>query len=225
VTETAASRRPGARRPRSDASRNRERLLAAAGQVFRERSVDAALNEVARRAEVGAGTLYRHFPTRGALVEALIREESAALCRRGEELADSPDPVAALATWLRAYVDHATRYRGLAESLRAAAAADGDRDGDAATGDSGGDHGDHGADPVDPLADCVSRVQAVGDRLVDRAHAAGRMRADVTSADAFDLAAAVAWISEQGPRDARQRERLLSLVLEVITARSPGRAR
>lgn len=184
------------RQPRADARRNRERLLTAAAELFAERGLDAPLDEVAHRAGVGQGTLYRHFPNRNALVEGLIREDNATLCQRGDELAAEPDPVEALTAWLRAYVEHATRFRGLAESLRAAVG--------------GAGHGD-------PLADCVERVQAIGDRLVDRAHQAGRLREDVTSADAFDLAAAVAWISENGRRNIQQRDRLLSLLLDALT--------
>lgn len=187
------------RSPRADARRNRGRLLAAAAEVFGERGVDAPLDQIARRAGVGQGTLYRNFPTRSALVEALIREDNAKLCQRGEELVDgaaSLDPWEAMAAWFLAYVEHATRFRGLAESLRAAAG---------------------GIGQGDPLADCVQRVQAIGDRLVDRAHQAGRLREDVTSADAFDLAAAVAWISEDGRRDDGQRDRLLSLLLGALT--------
>lgn len=186
---------PASRSPRADARRNRERLLAAAAEVFAERGLDAPLDEVARRAGVGQGTLYRHFPNRSALVEGLIREDNAVLCQRGEELIAEPDPVVAVTTWLRGYVEHATRFRGLAESLRAAASRSGEGD---------------------PLADCVERVQVIGDALVDRAHQAGRLRADVSSADAFDLAAAVAWVAEDGRRDAQQRDHLLSLVLDAF---------
>jgi AcrR family transcriptional regulator len=189
---------PASRSPRADARRNRERLLAAAAELFAERGLDAPLDEVARRAGVGQGTLYRHFPSRNALVEGLIREDNAALCQRGEELVAGPDPVEALTAWLRAYVEHATRFRGLAESLRAAAGRAGEGD---------------------PLADCVERVQVIGDALVDRAHQAGRLRAEVSSAEAFDLAAAVAWISEDGRRDLGQRDRLLSLLLDPLFTR------
>jgi AcrR family transcriptional regulator len=178
---------------RADARRNRERLLTIAGEAFAEHGLDASLEEIARRAGVGVGTLYRHFPSRNALVEALIREDSDALCLRGDELAADTDPVAALTTWLAALVEHAGRFRGLAQSLTVGSAGDGHDD--------------------DPLADCCHAVQATGERLVERVRRAGRLRDDVTSTDVLDLAASVAWICEQAPRDGAQRERLLSMVL------------
>src|ERR1700750_2823931 len=94
-----------ARRPRSDALRNRERLLDAAKAVFSAGGAEASLEAVARRADVGIGTLYRHFPTREALYEAVYRHEVEQLGELAERLKDEASPVEALRQWLRSNVE------------------------------------------------------------------------------------------------------------------------
>src|SRR6476661_9984432 len=87
---------------RADARRNRELLLEAALEAFTERGADdTSLEEIARRAGVGIGTLYRHFPGRTALLEAVYTDQVAALCRRAGELLATESPGAALAAWMR----------------------------------------------------------------------------------------------------------------------------
>ncbi len=103
---------------RADARRNRDRLLVAAVQAFAEDGPDVTLDAVAKRAGVGIGTLYRHFPTREALVEASYRNELARLCdAAGELLAELP-PDRALRAWMDRFVDYMTAKRGMAEALR-----------------------------------------------------------------------------------------------------------
>ena len=97
---------PVARRLRADASRNREKLLAIAAAVFAEHGVDASLEEIARRAGVGIGTLYRHFPTREHLVEVLYRREVEALAAAAEDLARRHPPDVALAEWMQRFVGY-----------------------------------------------------------------------------------------------------------------------
>jgi AcrR family transcriptional regulator len=87
---------------RADARRSRERLLAAATQAFAEKGAEAPLEDIAKRAGVGIGTLYRHFPTRLDLQEAVYRNQVSAVCAQGAELADAPSPGDAFAGWLRA---------------------------------------------------------------------------------------------------------------------------
>src|SRR6266699_3934111 len=89
------------RKPRSDAVRNRERVLEAAKAVFSAGGPDASLEAVAKRAGVGIGTLYRHFPTREALFEAVYRREVEQLSELAEQLKSEPRPVEALRSWLR----------------------------------------------------------------------------------------------------------------------------
>lgn len=105
------------RKLRADAVRNRERLLAAAVDVFRTGGPAASLEAVARGAGVGIGTLYRHFPTREALFEAVYRREVEDLAHLAERLAEDPDPVEALRQWLRAGVGLVATKRGMLTAL------------------------------------------------------------------------------------------------------------
>jgi AcrR family transcriptional regulator len=102
---------------RADAQRNRERLLAVAREVFAEKGVEAPLEEIARRAGVGIGTLYRHFPTRLDLVGAIYIDEVDALIRSADDLAVREDPIVALRGWLERFVDYVATKRGLAGAL------------------------------------------------------------------------------------------------------------
>ena len=107
---------------RADARRNREKLLAAAVAAFAERGTDASLDAIARRAGVGIGTLYRHFPTREALVEAAYRNEVEQLCAAAPELLAAHSPDVALAEWMNRFVDYAAAKRGMKSALHEIAA-------------------------------------------------------------------------------------------------------
>jgi AcrR family transcriptional regulator len=179
-----------ARRVRADAVRNRERLLAAADDAFAARGTEASLEDVARRAGVGIGTLYRHFPTRDDLVAALIEGEVHDLVALADDLLASPDPGAALRRWLTALIGHVTRYRGLASSLVDARCGEG------------------------RLSESCHRQEAAAAALVERAQAAGALRDDVTVADVLDLVSALAWLAE-GDRPVAP-TRLLELVLDGL---------
>jgi AcrR family transcriptional regulator len=109
----------GARPLRADARRNRDLLLETAAEVFEERGVDAPLEEIARRAGVGIGTLYRHYPTRDAVVEAVYRREVEILCSGVQALLAEHDPVTALRTWMRSFAVYVARKRGMATALKA----------------------------------------------------------------------------------------------------------
>ena len=109
---------------RADARRNRDALLEAAGQLFEERGVEAPLEEIARRAGVGIGTLYRHYPTRDAVVEAVYRREVEILCSGVDTLLAEHDPVTALRTWMRSFAVYVARKRGMATALKAMVGAD-----------------------------------------------------------------------------------------------------
>src|SRR5689334_1374792 len=102
---------------RADAQRNRDRLTAAAQEVFSEHGAGASLDEVAKRAGVGPGTLYRHFPTREALQAAVYRDAVERLCAAGEQLRAHADARQALVEWMRLLLDHMIARRGLAEAL------------------------------------------------------------------------------------------------------------
>ena len=102
---------------RADAARNRERLLKAATAVFSAGGADASLEAVARRAGVGIGTLYRHFPTREALFEAVYRHEVQHLSELADQLKDEAAPVEALRRWLRSGVEFVATKKGMAAAL------------------------------------------------------------------------------------------------------------
>lgn len=106
------------RRPRADAVRNRDLLLTAAAAAFAARGADVPLEDIARSAGVGIGTLYRHFPTRDALVEAVYRHEVEVLCDRADELLESLPPDQALAEWMQLFVRHVATKKGMLSVLR-----------------------------------------------------------------------------------------------------------
>src|SRR3954469_16294977 len=108
------------RAPRKDAQRNRETLLRAASDAYGERGVDASLEDIPRRAGVGIGTLYRHFPTRDALNEAVYRREVEALCDGVEVLTESLPPVEALRAWMGSFAMYVAKKRGMAMALKSA---------------------------------------------------------------------------------------------------------
>ena len=154
------------RKPRADAERNRARLLDAAKTVFAEKGSSARLDEIARAAGVGIGTLYRCFPTRDALVEAVYRNESEQLFAAAVRLSERQPPVAALRAWLLLFLDYLAVKQGMAEALRSMAA--GGPELRAASGD---------------------RLKEGLAMLVDRAVASGDIRLDI---DPLDLLRALA---------------------------------
>src|ERR1700678_1094995 len=105
------------RKPRADAVRNRERVLEAAKAVFSAGGAEASLEAVAKRAGVGIGTLYRHFPTREALFEAVYRREVEQLTALAEQLKGDVDPVDALRRWLRSNVEFVATKKGMSAAL------------------------------------------------------------------------------------------------------------
>jgi AcrR family transcriptional regulator len=113
--------RPGGRKPRADSLRNREQLLAAAKAAFAEAGAEAALEEIARRAGVGIGTLYRHFPTRDALLAAVYRREVEQLTASADRLLAEHPPLEAFELWLRLLVDYLATKRVVAPALQAGA--------------------------------------------------------------------------------------------------------
>jgi AcrR family transcriptional regulator len=106
-----------ARRPRADAQRNRERLLEAAKAAFAEAGAEVSLDEIARRAGVGIGTLYRHFPTRDAIVEAVYRREVEQLAGAAARLLETLPPGVALHEWMRLFIDYIATKKVMAAAL------------------------------------------------------------------------------------------------------------
>src|SRR5882724_4231320 len=148
------------RRPRADAVRNRERVLEAAKAVFSAGGPDASLEAVARRAGVGIGTLYRHFPTREALYEAVYRREVEQLGDFAEQLKDEPKPIDALRRWLRSNVEFVATKKGMSAALTLAAQAS-----------------------PELRSYSFDRLTKAASVLLDRAVAAGEVRTDVSPED------------------------------------------
>lgn len=177
---------------RADARKNYDRLLAVAREVFTEQGADASLRDVARRADVGLGTLYRHFPNREALLEALLRSGFSALTAKADELHPSGDPAAALIAWLHETIAFTHEYRGVIAPMVNAI-----EDRDSAL-----------------HASCVG-LRTAGAALLARAQASGDARADLDGAELFDLIAALAWLREQ-PSHASRSKRLFDLIADTI---------
>jgi AcrR family transcriptional regulator len=108
---------PPSRKPRADAERNRLRLLDAAKAAFAEKGSDVSLEEIAQSAEVGIGTLYRHFPNRDALIEAVYRNETEQLARAAKQLAETHAPVEALREWMFLFIDYIATKHGMYAAL------------------------------------------------------------------------------------------------------------
>ncbi|MDX2542389.1 TetR/AcrR family transcriptional regulator [Streptomyces sp. WI04-05B] len=183
---------------RADARRNYERLLAEARSTFAEHGTDASLEDVARRAGVGIGTLYRHFPNRHALMSAVFEDSVSDLLARSRELLTDPEPCVALVTWLREIVTHAGEYRGLARALMTVSY---DADSD--------------------LARCSNPMRSAGAALLTRAQQAGTLRADVSIGDLLQLTNAIALAAEATPDDPDLADRLLTLTLRGVKAAPP----
>lgn len=193
---------PAGRRPRADARRNRAKLLDTAKAIFAEKGSAAGLEEIARAAGVGIGTLYRHFPTRDALVEAVYRNETAQLAQAAERLAATHRPKDALRQWMLLFVDHMAAKRGMAEALNALV---------------GGPSGLYAA--------TGAQVKQAMTLLTDRAVAAGDIRLDM---DPIDLLRAVAGVAslEPGPDWRQAAERLVDVLIAGLErAGSAGAAR
>ncbi|MFE9989683.1 MULTISPECIES: TetR/AcrR family transcriptional regulator [unclassified Streptomyces] len=187
---------------RADARKNRDHLLAVAGAVIAEQGVDASMRDIARRADVGLATLLRHYPTREALLEALLHTSFDELTAKAGELETSSSPADALVAWLRDCVAWTTEYRGV--TVLMAAAID---------------------DTESALhASCVT-LRAAGARLLTRAQEAGAARTDVDGTDLFALVAALAWLGDQ-PSLAPRADHLFGLVANALltAARSAGSA-
>lgn len=185
-----------ARAMRADARRNHERLLTEARAAFAAHGTDASLEDVARRAGVGIGTLYRHFPNRQALLSAVFEDAVGDLLARSHELLRADEPCAALVTWLRAVVAHAGEYRGLARALMSVSY----------------DRGDTGS----ALARCSGPIRAAGGALLARAQDAGAVRPGVAIGDLLQLTHAIALAAEETPDDPELADRLLRLTLRGL---------
>jgi AcrR family transcriptional regulator len=166
---------PVLRKPRSDAQRNRERILGVAKEAFTRHGAATSLDDIAKQADVGAGTLYRHFPTRDALIEAVYRSEVEKLAAAARGFAAAMAPVEALRAWLLLFVDYIAAKHIIAPALNSVA---------------GG--------PSRLYEGSRSLVQGAIEELVKRAKKSGDVRRDIDASDLLRAVIGVSYVSSGG---------------------------
>ncbi|MEU5692963.1 helix-turn-helix domain-containing protein [Actinosynnema sp. NPDC020468] len=191
MSAAGAGRRP----MRSDARRNRATLVEVARKVFAEHGADASLEEIARQSGVGIGTLYRHFPTRETLLDAVVRDRVAALSDNATRQLGGSDPAEALLGWLREVIRHAATYRGLTAALMV-----------------------HLHD-TDPLYETCLTMHKTAAELLSRAQRAGAVRAGVDATDLFGVVNAIGWLAEHTPDREDGVDRALDIVVNGLRGR------
>jgi AcrR family transcriptional regulator len=182
---------------RADAQKNYSHLLEVAREVVTADGAEASMRDIARRADVGLATLFRHFPTREALFEALLRSKLDALTQGAHELEASNPPDEALLTWFRDVVAFVQSYRGVVALMAAA----------------------H-ADPDSALYVSCEAVHSAGARLLHRAQTEGTARTDIDGEDLFALTSAFGWLVDQ-PAFAPRADRLLRVITSAILTNPP----
>ncbi len=188
---------PTAARPlRADAQRNRDRLLEVAVQAYSHDGPDVPLEQIAKQAGVGIGTLYRHFPTREALVEAAYRSELGKLCDGVTDLLATQPPALALREWMEHFVEYMTTKRGMSDALRAVIA-------------SGGN----------PYEQSRARLLGALTTLLGAGASAGTIRSDVEPADVLASLSGVSLAAGE-PAQRDQARRILDLLLDGLRPRS-----
>ena len=189
----AGGNAPGAvRKPRADARRNRDSLLEAAKAAFAEAGAEASLDEIARRAGVGIGTLYRHFPTRDAVVEAVYRREVQQLADAAPRLVETLPPAEALRAWMRLFIDYIAAKKVIAPALKSSVG---------------------GGSAV--YADSSVRINEAMALLVERARARGDIRPNADSADLLRALVGFAYVNSAPDWEASAR-RLIDLLIDGL---------
>src|ERR1700758_1587223 len=183
------SKKAAPRKPRADAQLNRERLLEIAKEAFTRSGANASLDDIAKEAGVGPGTLYRHFPTRGALLEAVYRTEVEKLAAAERKFAETMSPVEALRAWMLLFVDYIAAKHIIAPALNTLV---------------GG--------PSKLYEGSRAQVQGAIDALVKRAIKKGDIRRDL---EPFDLLRALIGVSHvaSGPDWQQSARRLVDILI------------
>ena len=184
---------------RADARRNRDRLLGVAVRAFSQDGPDVTLDAIAKDAGVGIGTLYRHFPTREALIEAAYRSELARLCDAVPDLLQDMPPDEATRAWMDRYIEYMTTKRGMAGALRAVIA-------------SGGT----------PYAQSRDRLTTAITSLLQAGAAAGALRADIEPGDVLASLSGISLAAGE-PAQRDQARRLLDLLMDGLRYRGSTR--
>ncbi|MGY2896282.1 TetR/AcrR family transcriptional regulator [Deinococcus sp. UYEF24] len=183
---------------RADAQRNRQLLLDAALEVFAQHGIEASLEAIARRAGVGIGTLYRHFPTREALALAAYQHDVERLCEAADDLLGTLAPDAALREWLERFSRYIVTKRGMSEVIRAALT---------------------DPQPFHTELNVREKMLSTVTALLDRGVAAGLLRSDI-DAEVMMLALIGVWYATAGQTTPRQVARLLDLLVDGLRVRS-----
>jgi AcrR family transcriptional regulator len=182
---------------RADAVRNRDLLLSAAADAFAARGADVPLEDIARSAGVGIGTLYRHFPTRDALVEAVYRHEIDVLCERADELLETTAPDLALAEWMRLFVRHVATKKGMLSALKPLLSSN------------------------PSFSDQTrGRATAAASKLLAAGVAAGTVRGDIDGADLIRAVGGICMSTDQERSEAS--ERLVGLLFDGLRRGTAG---
>ena len=193
MIETARSEAGDEPRMRADARRSRAKLIEAATVAFAENGADAPLEDIARRAGVGIGTLYRHFPTRTDLQAGVFRSQVDAVCTTADELIGTVSPEQAFAGSVRAIAAYLVTKRGLARALIDSLGRDSEL-----------------------ISVCSLRMSDTLDRLLGYAQEADVLRPDISAKDVLRLVHGIVMACEQSPADT---DRLLDVMLDGLRAR------
>ena len=185
---------------RADAQRNHQRLLAEARAVFAQCGAEASLEEIARRAGVGSGTLYRHFPTREALLDAVLSDWVASMGKERDELLTRLPPTEALHAWFRSYLARVTLYRGLAAALAVSM-----------------------QESSSALYGCGQTIKTIAESILVHAQNAGEIRADVNAPDLLKLVKGITLAAESTGEGDTLIDRLLGLVMDGLRVQQPHR--
>jgi len=178
---------------RADAQRNYDRLIEEAKQAFLVHGTDVALEDIARHAGVGVGTLYRHFPDRYALMNAVFEKELDKLSEQAVKLLPADDPAAALTDWLRSVARYSHSYRGLSLAIMESSGS--------------------------KMPACKLTMISAGDALLERAQRAGAIRSDVQIGDLLKITYAIVSAVEKSPGEKGLFDRLMSLAVDGMRSR------
>lgn len=179
---------------RADAQQNHERIVAVAAQVFYEHGMDASLDEIAVRAEVGSGTLYRHFPTREDLIDAVIKSWMERIQLEAEKAVVSERPPREiLMSWFSTYVAHISRNKGGPTKISTAL-----------------------GNPDSPIYNKCEVLRAANEAVLNRLRADHALRDDVDSLEVCRLVGAVAIVADQGDLDAGAVTSMLGIVVDGL---------
>jgi AcrR family transcriptional regulator len=190
--QRASEQRP-AEQQRADARQNHIRLITAATQAFAEKGADAPLEDIARRAGVGIGTLYRHFPTRLDLQAAVFRNQVVSVCGAGDALLETAPPEQAFTAWIRSLNAYLVTKRGLSHALIEAVGIESEL-----------------------ISSCWVAMRETTERLLRSGQQAGVIRSDVSATDVMRLVHGVAVSTERAPDRA---DALLSIMLDGLRFR------